>query len=242
MWTANWFMGLNARQLQILAAIVEEYVASAEPVASKAIVDKYGLDVSSATVRNDMAVLDEAGLVRQPHTSAGRVPTETGYRVYLENFVHSNTPPKAHLPLSRAAATADEPHEQMRAIAKSLVELSGEAVVSSMDADWTYYTGLAKLFEKPEFNDVEMLRRVSGVVDRFDEAIEQAFEEADKDVNVWIGSQNPFGNEMATLLVRYRMPGGMTGILGLVGPLRMNYVRNIALLEEAKKLLDDQES
>jgi heat-inducible transcriptional repressor len=74
---------LTERQETILALIVHEYVESAHPVGSKRLVSKYGLEISSATVRNEMALLTEAGMVRQPHTSAGRVPTENGYRYFV---------------------------------------------------------------------------------------------------------------------------------------------------------------
>ena len=69
-------MGLDDRKLEVLRAIVEDYVATQEPVGSKALVERHHLGVSPATVRNDMAVLEEEGYIRQPHTSAGRVPTD----------------------------------------------------------------------------------------------------------------------------------------------------------------------
>lgn len=232
---------LNDRQLQILGVIIQEYVATAEPVASKVIVDKYGFDISPATVRNDMAFLEESGFLRQPHTSAGRVPTEDGYRLFLERFVRSREPKKVSAPLRRAVEHADDHEERMRGIAKSLAELTGEAALTSMDAHWNYYTGLSKLMEKPEFADVSMLKEFSRVIDRMDEVMEEVFEETDKEMNVLIGSQSPFGREMSTLLVRYRLPGGRTGIIGLVGPLRMDYEKNIQLLEQAKELLNEDE-
>ncbi|NYG55527.1 heat-inducible transcriptional repressor HrcA [Nocardioides perillae] len=74
------------RRLAVLRAIVEDYVATEEPVGSKALVERHGLGVSPATVRNDMAVLEEEGLIRQPHTSAGRVPTDAGYRLFVDRL------------------------------------------------------------------------------------------------------------------------------------------------------------
>ena len=77
---------MQNRQLEILRAIVEEYVATDEPVGSKAISKRHGLGVSPATIRNDMAQLEEAGLITQPHTSAGRIPTNKGYRVFVDKL------------------------------------------------------------------------------------------------------------------------------------------------------------
>jgi heat-inducible transcriptional repressor len=79
-------MGLDDRKLEVLRAIVEDYVATQEPVGSKSLVKRHSLGVSSATVRNDMAVLEEEGYIRQPHTSAGRVPTDRGYRLFVDRL------------------------------------------------------------------------------------------------------------------------------------------------------------
>ena len=77
-------MELDARKRKVLEAIVIDYIATAEPVGSRTIARKYNLGVSSATIRNEMADLEEMGLIEQPHTSAGRVPSDTGYRYYVD--------------------------------------------------------------------------------------------------------------------------------------------------------------
>lgn len=77
---------MSSRRLEILRAIVDEYVATQEPVGSKSIADRHGLGISPATIRNEMAVLEEEGLITQPHTSAGRIPTDQGYRVFVDKL------------------------------------------------------------------------------------------------------------------------------------------------------------
>ena len=77
---------LDERKLTILRAIVTDYVSMREPVGSRALVERYALDVSPATVRNDMAVLEEEGYITQPHTSAGRIPTDKGYRLFVDRL------------------------------------------------------------------------------------------------------------------------------------------------------------
>jgi heat-inducible transcriptional repressor len=79
-------VGVEERKLEVLRAIVEDYIATNEPVGSKSLVDRHNLGVSSATIRNDMASLEEDGLIAQPHTSAGRVPTDAGYRVFVDRL------------------------------------------------------------------------------------------------------------------------------------------------------------
>lgn len=77
---------LDDRKLAVLRAIVEDYVSTMEPVGSKSLVDRHHLDVSPATIRNDMAVLEEQGYIAQPHTSAGRIPTDKGYRLFVDRL------------------------------------------------------------------------------------------------------------------------------------------------------------
>src|ERR671938_1686669 len=79
-------MALDDRKLDVLRAIVEDYVATQEPVGSKTLVERHNLRVSPATVRNDMAVLEEEGYITQPHTSAGRIPTDKGYRLFVDRL------------------------------------------------------------------------------------------------------------------------------------------------------------
>lgn len=92
---------LDDRKLAVLRAIVEDYVSTNEPVGSKALVDRHNLDVSPATIRNDMAVLEEQGYIVQPHTSAGRIPTDKGYRLFVDRL-------SAIKPLSAAERRAIE--------------------------------------------------------------------------------------------------------------------------------------
>src|SRR5689334_3044340 len=79
-------MPTRDRKLEVLRAIIEDFIATNEPVGSKTLADRYNLGVSPATIRNDMAVLEEEGLIAQPHTSAGRVPTDAGYRLFVDRL------------------------------------------------------------------------------------------------------------------------------------------------------------
>ena len=83
---------LTERRQKLLQIIVDEYVTSAQPVGSNALVEKYRLPYSSATVRSEMAALEDEGYVTHPHTSAGRIPTDAGYRYYVEALMHDETP------------------------------------------------------------------------------------------------------------------------------------------------------
>jgi heat-inducible transcriptional repressor len=94
-------VNVEERKLEVLRAIVEDFIATNEPVGSKAIVDRHHLGVSPATIRNDMAALEDEGLIHQPHTSAGRVPTDAGYRIFVDRITSLK-------PLSQAERRAIE--------------------------------------------------------------------------------------------------------------------------------------
>ena len=118
---------LTVRQDNLLRAIISEYVKTAEPVGSQVLVEKYKLDVSSATVRNEMLELDELGYLEQPHTSAGRIPTEAGYRYFLDNQFISKKPSFAQeKKLSQTIREGQGDRQSAKALAKILAELSQE--------------------------------------------------------------------------------------------------------------------
>lgn len=118
-------MDASSRKNKILCCVVEQYINTSEPIGSKQLLEYAGLNVSSATIRNEMALLSEAGLLHQPHTSAGRIPTQEGYRHYLDV---SNTPVKPSskekkLILEQIALSADDPERILDNAAKVLSQL-----------------------------------------------------------------------------------------------------------------------
>ena len=229
---------MDSRQELILRIIVDEYVRSAEPVASRWIAENPALDVSPATVRNDMATLERDGYIHQPHTSAGRVPTEKAYIHYLQNFVDASRKPQKEKHFPRAVAQRGDEEATLKTLARALVDMSGETAIVAFGPHSSFYTGVANLFQKPDFGDLDVVRALSGVVDRFDEVVGQIFESIQREPQVLIGSENPFGKDMSAILVKYTLPNRHVGILGLVGPMRMDYSRNLQLLEEAADSLD----
>ncbi len=120
---------LTTRQKKILSLIVHEHIASADPVGSKSLVQKYGMGLSSATVRNEMAALTEAGLLRQPHTSAGRVPTEVGYRYFVRQLMNETSlPPAIRATINHQfSQMSNDIHQWMRLAASVLANRTNSA-------------------------------------------------------------------------------------------------------------------
>src|SRR5215510_14409240 len=114
-------MELSARKREILRRVVEEYVATGQPVGSRSIVERAGLEVSSSTVRSELSELEAIGLLTHPHTSAGRVPTESGYRIYTEDLVGAIEGRPAPFPLD-LTAMRNEIEEALRRTTETLSE------------------------------------------------------------------------------------------------------------------------
>lgn len=231
---------MDARKEQLLHLLIEEFIRTAEPVGSKFLAEASGLNVSPATVRNELAALEREGFIRQPHTSAGRVPTEMAYLHYLQNVVEPSRE-KARRAQFKGGHGTDGEEALVKTLAKELVELSGEMAVVAFDPRWSFYTGVANLLQKPDFRELSVIHSLSSLIDRFDDVLAEMFDAVPDDARVMIGSANPFGEDMSAVMVRYALPSGHTGILGLVGPMRMDYGKNIRLIEEARNLLNAYE-
>lgn len=229
---------LTERQRELLVAMVEEYTRTCAPVGSKYLAERTGLGVSSATVRNDLAALEASGMLTHPHTSAGRVPTEEGYRYYVAHCQPHYRLTKREEQAMRAAPAA-EYRDGVKAVAKQLAELAEVCALVGFSSRDVYYTGLGNLFAQPEFRDYDFSCAISQVVDHLDETLGRLFPQAtgSVEVQVLIGVQNPFAGDCSALLVGFPAHLSHLGILGLLGPLRMDYARNRALLGYAHQVL-----
>ncbi|MDD5039882.1 MAG: DeoR family transcriptional regulator [Patescibacteria group bacterium] len=232
---------MKDRKSALLSAIIKEHILTGTAVASKAIVDKHAFSVSPATVRNDMSELEEEGFIQQPHTSAGRIPTEKGWKYYIENFIKDIKLTKAQQrEIGDALRQANQSYESaVKSVAKSLAELSREAVFVGFGADSFYYTGLSNLVRQPEFQRLDLVYHISGIVDHMDDVIKKIVINLDKHVSIKIGSDNPFGTECSSIVARYQCKGDQQGILGILGPMRMDYETNLALLKHAQELFTE---
>jgi heat-inducible transcriptional repressor len=219
------------RKLLVLRAVIHEYLETAEPVSSSAIAEKHGVAASSATIRNDMAELEEDGLLVQPHTSAGRIPTEKGYKLYVQELVERDRRVAKFEQgfTARLAEVQKEADANARDIAKVVSAETGQTVVVSVPSGGVHVAGLAHLVRKPEFRESEALAGLTEVLDEMDELLADVFPQLSRDVQVLIGSENPFGTALSSVLMRYDLPEG-SGVIGILGPTRMDYDQNIAML------------
>ncbi len=224
---------MDERKRDLLLRIVDNYIRFGQPVSSNTIAEARGASVSSATIRNEMVDLEQLGLIYQPHISAGRVPTEAGYRFYLESLSPKDLPLKLQQVLQLSwQGEGDTWHNRLKSLAKALSQVTSETIFIGFGPSDTYYTGMSQLVGKPEFRDQQMLSSLSETIDRLDSVMEQFFAFPDEGPLILLGAENPFSSQCSTIVMRYERDG-VVGVLGLVGPMRMNYSQNIAALRVA---------
>lgn len=224
---------MDNRKHQLLTMVIEHYIKNAEPVGSKFLVSIGGLDFGEATVRNELRELEEDGFLTHPHTSAGRIPTEKGYRYYVDqlNFENSNIPKNDFQSLVNAVTAIEDYELARKKLAKAAKDLSNETVVIAFSPEKIYYTGLSNLFNKSEFADANSVANVSQIFDHFEDYLEEFFDKVEDSPRYFIGSENPFDETLSVVSARF----GKEGMVALLGPKRMDYKYNFSLI---KKLLE----
>lgn len=230
---------MTKRQEKLLKAIISEYIKTAHPVGSESISEKLSEKVSSATIRNEMALLTEQGYLLQPHTSAGRIPRAKGFSYYIKHLLLKKTLSPAEKKLFKQIRRIDIKEEVlMKHIAQQAAVFSQELSIIAFDTDTFYYTGLSYLFNQPEFQDQELVYNISYIVDHLDRIMAEIFDSVGEETEVLIGRKNPFGKACSAILTRLRLPlRRKHNVIGLLGPVRMNYTKNLAVINYIKEML-----
>ena len=231
---------MKERQENLLREIIDSYVKTCQPVSSRLISQVGDFSVSPATIRNEMMELENLGLITQTHTSSGRIPTEKGYQFYVDNFLD-----KAELPAKNQKALAEIIRSTknfealvIKELVKKMAEISREAVFIAFSDHDFYYTGLSNLFVQPEFAKHQLVTQLSRVIDHLDETIGKIFDQLENEVEVSIGSKNPFGRDCSTVLTKYQVNSN-EGLVGILGPIRMNYQINVGLVKYGQALINN---
>ena len=244
-------MNITKRQKEILFAIIEEYAEMAAPVGSVTLAKLFG--VSSATIRSEMSKLEEAGLLIQPHTSAGRVPTDAGYRLYVNSLaegMNSNavreTNPARLLPgedrgsyaMQLRVASGQRADLAIRGAVDSLVELNGNLGLATI-GDQLYLAGMSRLFTQPEFMDTARVQSVAKLLDNLEPWLREAA--PGEPLNIFIGEENPIGksSEVSLIISKFRSPYSDNSYIGVLGPTRQNYGRVMSLVRRAGNMLEE---
>lgn len=230
---------MDERKNKLLKSIIDEYVDSAEPIGSSLIVEKYELKVSPATIRNEMMELEKDGYIYQPHTSAGRIPTEKGYKYYVDNFLKKRVISQSVKNNLMALLGQKDLSEEMKIknIAKTLAQDSNEAVIAAFEAMNIYYTGISNLFSQPEFYEHRLVCNISEVIDSMDKVIYQCYNKIESKENILIGRENPFSNVCSSVMAKFNF-ANKNILICILGPMRMDYNKNLGLVEYVREMLN----
>lgn len=231
---------MTDRQEKILQAIVEQYAEVASPVGSNLLARVFA--VSSATVRADMAELERSGYITHPHTSSGRIPTDKGYRYYVnhinENDESSVRHKRAEKALTTRAGHGGVPERAIRNTVDTLVELTHNLGLATI-GDQLYMSGLSNLFGQPEFMNGGQVREVARLLDNLEPWLYEAA--LNEPLSVYIGQENPIGRSAGCTLIvsRFRSPFSDRSYIGVLGPTRQSYKDVMSLVSRAGQTLEE---
>lgn len=229
---------MTERQEKILSAIIEEYAEVASPVGSQMLAKIFG--VSSATIRSEMAELERQGYITQPHTSAGRIPSDKGYRFYVNRTTEEgDIEPSARgeRALTARIGEGSVPERTIRNTVDTLVELTHNLGLATIGKQ-LYMSGLSNLFGQPEFMHPGQVQEVARLLDNLEPWLREAA--PNEPLSVYIGRENPVGrNSGCTLIIsRFRSTYSDNSYIGVLGPTRQSYREVMGLVENAGRMLE----
>ncbi len=235
---------MKERTIKILQALVEDFIETANPVASKRLLETHDLKVSSATVRNEFATLEEVGLIMSPHVSAGKVPTEKGYRFFVDEIGTLDPEVKLvenlfdkYMQDYKLERSKEKVFDTLRVVA----QLSGNVAFANLENDRSFYIGVSNVLRSPEFlEEPEKAAQIVQVLEgreRFQNLL-VSMVIPKNEVKVFIGEENLLEEiSSCAMLVAPFTNGDIKGHIGILGPMRMKYKFNKALLQNALKII-----
>ncbi len=223
------------RQEEVLTIIVKHYVDTAEPVGSRFVSRKLGL--SSATIRNVMADLEEMGFIVQPHTSAGRVPTDKGYRFYIDTLmkirvIDDDAVRSIREECGHALRSLEDALERTSHLISHLTNYVGITLISQYDK--VYLDGTSHIMQEPEFQDFKKLQSLVRCLEEKKDILDILHRDLEDDgLKIHIGNENRPGflRDCSVVTRGYRIKGRPSGRIGVIGPKRMLYEKVIPTID-----------
>lgn len=238
---------MDNRNIEVLKGLVAQYITSGKPVGSEFLTHSLELEVSPATVRTILRDLENEGFIEQPHTSAGRVPTDKGYRHYVNSLVAQDLGRRQQTKIAGQFESLQITYGgPARATAKLLAHLTHCLVISGwMRAHDLQEAGLASMLQHEDGGQHEAIREISMLLEKVDDYVRQIsqHEASRNNAAIYIGSENPLIDALHTssIVRTVQLDNGEEVVLLMIGPKRMPYQRNVALLNSVASLLSGQE-
>lgn len=240
-------MNLTDRQKNLLRAVIEKYIETAEPVGSETVEKEANLGVSPATIRNEMVRLTSLGYLKQPHTSAGRIPTSMGMKFYVDQLMEEKS-----LSLKDEVAIKEELSEDsshrfdklLRHAARALADQTGSLAIATDEDGDIYAAGMANILDMPEFYDIDITKTVLSMLDKVEVLGQITSLLTDEDqMKILFGEElgMPLLEPCGFVMTRYQMPNHK-GVLGVIGPSRLNFPVVIPTMRYFSQLLSEIEN
>lgn len=237
-------MDLTERKLQLLKAIVEEFMETAEAVGSQILADKYDLQVSPATIRNEMSDLVEMGYLVKEHVSAGRVPGPWAYRVYLEQLIdEEEIPVVSEVTIKqRIWQERNDTGRLMRQVVQALADETQNLAVAITSDGRIYSAGSVHILRHPEFYNIDLTRSVLHMLDKAD-VLQSIFERTQDRGGVGVLMADELGlnglSDCSVVYGDFSLPNHQTARFAILGPMRMDYPRVMPVVRYFKQVLDE---
>jgi len=228
---------ISDRQAQIIKSLVKEYIKTAEPVSSKFLAEKYDFGICPSAIRIEFQYLIKEGYLEQPHTSAGRIPTDKAYRFFVDSLKDKREK-KIEEELERMIRGAEDRFRMASEVAKFLADNSSSFVNLHFSKDgFDLKEGLDEIFKEPEAKDESFVSSFVNFMQDFEKNIDKL---KDSKTMVFIGKENPVPKtkEITLICSECNLPG-QTAFVTILGPKRMDYEKNIRLINSLNRALKE---
>lgn len=233
------------RKERILGIVVNEYIQAVNPISSGYITKKYRLNVSPATVRNILAELESDGLLTHPHTSAGRIPTERGYRYYVDNLMREIALLEEQKRIIKKECERERKNlermlERTSEILSDVTHYTSIVTVEGIDGRF-FCKGSSYVVEYPDYQDLKKIREILALLDKKERVLELINQKLCNKIEIFIGNEMACRNveDCSMAVSSYQLHNGAQGRIAVLGPKRMNYQKVISVLDYMSELMQE---
>jgi heat-inducible transcriptional repressor len=234
---------LTKRQQKILNTVIKKYIETGEPVSSQLLEKKYDFGIGSAMIRIEMQKLTYGGYLLQPYTSAGRIPTDKSYRIFVDRIIEK------HFSTNQDTEKIEEIFEEENDVFKLASRLtkffaeetSSLAILNLPERDFIFKEGWEELLKEAESFEQDFFAEFAGAIEKFEESFNDL--KINSGIRVFIGKENPVkkAKNLSVISSKCKLPNKEKATLTLVGPKRMDYNRNLSLIQSLNKYLKNGE-
>ena len=235
--------GLSARQIQILKALIDEYIETADAVGSEALDKKYNLGVSPATIRNEMVSLTKLGYLRQLHTSSGRLPSPTAMKFYIDQLMEERQMSLADEVKAKEEVwdSRDDMDDLLEEATVGLAARTKSLAVAATQEGKLWHAGYRNVFNNPEFSDMATCANLFSLLEEVERIRELFFERASgSPIDVFFGEELGWpGFAPIGVVATHFKARGKIGAIGVIGPIRISYPTVIPVVRYFRNLIEE---